>query len=65
MGTDVGDALDEVEHGEEQVLFGFRPHLQQIVLAEVAVCERQQIAFGVFIAELRNNLRGEIGKGLR
>ena len=56
MGTGVGDALNEVEHGKEQVLLGVRPHLQQIVLTEVAVDVCEQVALGVFIAELRSHL---------
>ena len=43
-----------VERGKQQVLFSVSANTQQGMIAEVAVNERQQVAFGVLVAELFN-----------
>jgi hypothetical protein len=58
--SDVGHALHEVEGGQQQVFLGVGSHAQQVVLAKVAIHEREQVALGVIDAELRDHLLDEV-----
>lgn len=55
------DALDEVEYGQQQGRLGVSAHFQEIVLAEVAVDVREQVALGMFAVELRDQFGSEFG----
>lgn len=45
--SDVGNALDEVECGQQQEFLGVVPRPQQLLLAEVTVHEPKQVTFRV------------------
>ena len=53
---DEGDAIHQVERGHHHVLLRLGTHSHQVVLAEPAVDEGQQVAFGVLGVELLDEL---------
>ena len=62
LSANEGNALNEIEDGKQQVLFCVGAHGQQIVLAKVAVDECEQIALGVLVAELLDDLVGQLSR---
>lgn len=49
-------ALHEVKGGQQQVFLGLGAHTQQVVVAEVSIHEREQVALGMLVAELLDHL---------
>jgi hypothetical protein len=60
IGPNEGDARHEVEHGQHQELLGLGADLHQVVVAEVSIDEREQVALGVLVAELLDDLVDQI-----
>ncbi|MEI2787389.1 MAG: hypothetical protein V9E93_00750 [Steroidobacteraceae bacterium] len=53
---DEGNALHQVERAHHQVLLRLGAHGHQVVVAQVAIDERQQVALGMFVVELLDDL---------
>ncbi|MCR5882983.1 hypothetical protein LRS03_08985 [Rhizobacter sp. J219] len=60
MGPNEGDTLHEVECGQHQELLGVGAHLQQVVVTEVSVDEREQVALGMLVAEVLDDLVDQV-----
>ncbi|MGJ7567768.1 hypothetical protein ACSFBM_28210 [Variovorax sp. GB1R11] len=57
--SNVSNAPHEVEGDQQQELLGVSLHAQQVVLSEITIHKRQQVALDVVGSELRDHLLDE------